>query len=121
MSEVAAPAKAVNALTVTVVKLGKHPLRITELGAAALKNGDKFKVSTDLAKSLVKTYGAHLEVSEDVQKNVTLKNGTWEPIGSTGAPKKEKEDAGDKLADADTETVTKPANKDMAAKAAAKK
>lgn len=118
----AVAAKAVNAQVVTVVNVNpKHPLRVTSLGSKPLQNGDKFRVSTDMAKQLSATYGKFLEVGKDVQSGVSLAHGTWEAVAGGG-----KSDAGDKLAAAETpaktaEAVEKPANKDMAGKAVAKK
>lgn len=123
----ATEAKTVNAQVVTVVNVNpKHPLRITMLGSQPLANGAKFRVSTDLAQQLVRQYGKFLEVSPTVQPGVKLLNGTWEPVSgaaNAGAGKGEKADPGDKLGEADTpakteETVSKPANKDLAGKAA---
>ncbi len=121
--------KALNTVVVTIVGLAKgRDLRATELGAKPRKNGDKFRVSTDLAKKLSKRYGAILKVGEEVTKGSVLKHGDWEELGAAktepeGSKKPEapvepegKPEAGEKIADGKT-----PANKDLAGKAQAKK
>lgn len=88
--------KAVNCQTLEIVNLGRHPLRLTELGAAPLKNGDKFLVSTDLAKNLSWRYPTMVKLSPTVTQKA-LKNGTWEPASgkseatasTASAPQKE--------------------------------